>query len=140
VVLKFAKLTHPDAISSSFPSPSSIGAMTAQTKSGVILGTMAYMSPETATGRPVDARRHIFSLGTILYEKLTGNRAFHGETDIGTMAAVLRESAGGGARSGRHTPQLLNRSSIISLEKEAEKRLQSARDPVFGPGKLVRRG
>jgi serine/threonine protein kinase len=56
---------------------------------------MAYMSHGTATGRPVDGRNHFFSLGTILYEMLAGNRAFRNETDIGTMTAVLRESTGG---------------------------------------------
>jgi serine/threonine protein kinase len=65
---------------------------------------MAYMSPEQLRLDRSNARSGSFSLGTILYEMLRGNRAFRGETDIGTMTAVLRESTGGDARSGRHTP------------------------------------
>ncbi len=60
------------------------------TKPGVILGTAAYMSPEQATGRPVDKRADIWAFGCILYECLTGNRAFPGDTVTESLAAILR--------------------------------------------------
>src|SRR6516162_2265687 len=63
----------------------------AETAAGVILGTAAYMSPEQAAGRPVDGRSDIFSLGLVLYEILSGQRAFGGETPISTVAAILHK-------------------------------------------------
>src|SRR5258707_629124 len=60
-----------------------------QTQAGVILGTAAYMSPEQAEGKPADARSDIFSFGLVLYEVLSGRRAFVGETSVSTIAAIL---------------------------------------------------
>ena len=60
------------------------------TQPGVILGTAAYMSPEQAKGRPVDKRADIWAFGCILYECLTGKRAFPGDTVTESLAAVLR--------------------------------------------------
>ena len=60
------------------------------TRAGVILGTAAYMSPEQARGKPVDKRTDIFAFGSVLYELLTGKRAFEGETITETIAAVLK--------------------------------------------------
>jgi eukaryotic-like serine/threonine-protein kinase len=64
---------------------------TTQTREGVIVGTVAYMSPEQAEGRSVDTRSDIFSFGSVLYEMLTGQRAFHGETTMSTLSAIIRE-------------------------------------------------
>ena len=63
--------------------------MTAGTAAGVILGTAAYMSPEQARGKAVDKRADIWAFGAVLYEMLTGRRAFGGETVSDTLAAVL---------------------------------------------------
>jgi eukaryotic-like serine/threonine-protein kinase len=63
------------------------------TEAGVILGTTAYMSPEQAKGRPTDKRSDAWAFGCVLYEMLTGARAFHGENDSETLAAVLRDDA-----------------------------------------------
>jgi serine/threonine protein kinase/tetratricopeptide (TPR) repeat protein len=63
----------------------------AQTQVGAILGTVPYMSPEQAEGKPVDARSDIFSFGLVLYEMLSGQRAFAGDSPITTLAAILRE-------------------------------------------------
>ncbi|MBK5291248.1 MAG: protein kinase [Acidobacteriia bacterium] len=65
--------------------------LSALTEAGMIVGTAAYMSPEQAEGKPVDERSDIFSFGTVLYEMLSGRRAFHRDTQIATLAAVLRD-------------------------------------------------
>jgi eukaryotic-like serine/threonine-protein kinase len=62
-----------------------------QTQAGTLLGTACYMSPEQAQGRPVDARSDIFSFGAVLYELVTGNQAFRGESMVGTLASILRD-------------------------------------------------
>jgi serine/threonine-protein kinase len=62
----------------------------AMTAVGMILGTAAYMSPEQAKGKPADKRSDIWAFGCVLYEMLTGNRAFHGEDVSDTLAAILR--------------------------------------------------
>jgi eukaryotic-like serine/threonine-protein kinase len=62
-----------------------------ETRVGVVVGTAAYMSPEQAEGLPVDGRTDIFSLGAVLYEMLTGRRAFEGGSELGLLTAVLRE-------------------------------------------------
>jgi serine/threonine protein kinase len=64
---------------------------TFQTKKGIIVGTCAYMSPEQAQGLSTDARSDVFSFGSVLYEMLTGNRAFAGNTGLSTMAAILHQ-------------------------------------------------
>jgi serine/threonine protein kinase len=61
------------------------------TEEGTIVGTVGYMSPEQAEGKPVDARSDIFSFGSVLYEMLSGQRAFQGESKASTIAAILRE-------------------------------------------------
>src|SRR5262249_27796503 len=64
------------------------------TEPGLVLGTLGYMSPEQVRGKPVDARSDIFSLGAVLYEMITGQRAFQGETAADTMTSILtREPA-----------------------------------------------
>ena len=66
--------------------------LTTITRSGTVLGTVAYMAPEQLRGKPVDHRSDIFSVGAILYEMLSGRRAFRGETEVDTITAVLRET------------------------------------------------
>ena len=59
------------------------------TERGAVMGTTPYMSPEQAEGKPTDARSDVFSFGAVLYEMVTGRRAFDGETKMATLAAIL---------------------------------------------------
>jgi len=73
--------------------PSGDATMTAvATRAGIVMGTAAYMSPEQAEGRPVDARSDIFSFGAVFYEMLAGQRAFTGSSDIGVITSILRDT------------------------------------------------
>jgi len=99
-----------------------------ETAAGAILGTAAYMSPEQATGRPVDARSDIFSLGLVLYEMLSGRRAFSGETSISTIAAILYEEPRPLKEVAPQTPRDLDRIVSRCIRKEPDQRFQSAVD------------
>ncbi len=91
------------------------------TRAGVILGTAAYMSPEQAKGKPVDKRADIFAFGAVLYELLTGKRAFEGETITETIAAVLKSEPDWG-RLPSDTPWRIKELLDDSLQKEVRDR------------------
>jgi eukaryotic-like serine/threonine-protein kinase len=102
------------------------------TTPGVLLGTMAYLSPEQAQGRPADARSDIFSLGLVFYEMLTGARAFARGSMVETLNAILKEDAEEmRAASGSTIPTSLERIVRRCLEKDPDERFQSARDLAF---------
>jgi serine/threonine protein kinase/tetratricopeptide (TPR) repeat protein len=102
-----------------------------QTEPGTIMGTAGYMSPEQVKGLPVDHRSDIFSFGTILYELLSGKRAFKRETNAETMAAIMRDEPPELSESGRNISPALDRIVKHCLEKDRDHRFQSARDIAF---------
>jgi Tol biopolymer transport system component/tRNA A-37 threonylcarbamoyl transferase component Bud32 len=103
-------------------------AVAAETEDGTVVGTAAYMSPEQVRGGAVDARSDLFSLGTILYEMLTGGSPFTRETDAETMTAILKADA---PPLPPDVPPALARIVARCLEKTREMRFQSARDLAF---------
>jgi Tol biopolymer transport system component len=121
-----AKLTQPDtSVHSSLPT------MTHATEAGVVMGTAGYMSPEQVRGIAVDPRSDIFSFGAILYEILSGKRAFHGETTADTMSAILKEDPTDLSETGRNVSPALERIVQHCLEKNPESRFHSASDIAF---------
>jgi len=119
-------LDTPTAIGGSM-APTVAGA----TDRGTILGTLGYMAPEQLRGRPVDHRADIFSFGAILYETLSGRRAFHGETSADTISAILNHDPPELAATSRNIPPVLERLVRHCLEKNPEERFQSARDIAY---------
>ncbi|MDQ2870613.1 MAG: protein kinase, partial [Acidobacteriota bacterium] len=101
------------------------------TEPGVILGTVGYMSPEQVRGEPADQRSDIFAFGAILYEMLTGQRAFRRDTLVETMTAILKEERPPLSESGRKIPAELVRLVDHCLEKNPQERFQSAGDIAF---------
>ena len=115
----------------------SIANMTTQTRSGSLLGTIAYMSPEQLRGKAVDHRTDIFSFGAIFYEMLTGKRAFAGETQVDTMTLILKEDPPEMIREGQDIPAAFEQVVRHGLEKDPENRFQSARDLAFALSTLA---
>jgi Tol biopolymer transport system component len=125
-----AKLTEA-AQGSDGPLTTATAAATPNTTPGVVLGTVGYMSPEQVRGLPADHRSDIFALGAMLYEMLSGQRAFRGETPADTMGAILSV----------HPPELDGEHGQVSptlarivhrcLEKAATVRFQTASDLAF---------
>src|SRR5262249_24519318 len=101
------------------------------TDPGTVLGTVGYMSPEQVRGWPVDARSDLFSLGCVLYEMVTGHRAFARETAAEAQVAILHEAPPECAASGKLIPLEVERILRHCLEKNPEQRFQSARDLAF---------
>lgn len=105
--------------------------LTTITKHGAVIGTVAYMAPEQLRGKTVDHRSDIFSFGAILYEMLTGIRAFKGETEVDTMTAVLREEPPNTNLDQAAIPAAYQEIVRHCVEKEPENRFQSAKDLAF---------
>jgi serine/threonine protein kinase/Tol biopolymer transport system component len=98
---------------------------------GTVVGTAGYMSPEQVRGAAIDCRTDIFSFGTVLYEMLTGVRAFKRDTTAETMTAILHDDPPEAPPDGRPLPPALDRIVHHCLEKAPEQRFQSARDLAF---------
>jgi eukaryotic-like serine/threonine-protein kinase len=101
-----------------------------------VLGTVGYMSPEQVRGKPADHRSDIFSFGCVLYEMLTGERAFKGDSAVETMNAILKEDPPDLSAMTTGIPSALDRIVRHCLEKRPAERFQSARDLAFDLGSL----
>ncbi len=119
-----AKLTQVEAAPDS-------ATMTVQSEAGKVLGTVGYMSPEQVRGKPADARSDLFALGAIIYEMLTGKRAFHGDTSADTMTAILTKDPPEFGSANAQVSPALDRIVRHCLEKSPDERFQSARDVAF---------
>src|SRR5215472_13653129 len=123
-----AKVTRPEKSSVHV---SVVSTTPAGTEPGVVMGTVGYMSPEQVRGQPTDARSDIFSFGAILYEMLSGKRAFQGGSPVETMSAILKEDPPELSATGKNMPPGVERIVRHCLEKSREERFHSARDLAF---------
>jgi serine/threonine protein kinase len=123
-----AKLT---GVANTELSQTSIPTRRVDTDPGKVMGTVGYMSPEQVKGRPVDHRSDIFSFGAILYEMISGRRAFHGESPAETMSAILREDPPDLSATNGSVSPALERVINHCLEKNPEERFHSASDLAF---------
>jgi len=121
-----AKLTQPQA-----SSESNAPTMERATNPGVVMGTAGYMAPEQVRGQVADHRADIFALGAILYEMLCGTRAFQRPTSAETMTAILKEEPPSISQAVASAPPALQRVVHRCLEKNPERRFQSASDLAF---------
>ena len=122
-----AKLTGADSGQSQAEAPT----RRVNTDPGMVMGTIGYMSPEQVRGKPADHRSDIFSFGAILYEMLSGRRAFRGESTADTISAILREDPPELSSTNRGINPALERVVNHCLEKSPEERFNSARDLAF---------
>jgi eukaryotic-like serine/threonine-protein kinase len=122
-----AKLTHTEESGQATSLPTA----TQGTEPGVVMGTLGYMSPEQVRGKPADARSDIFSFGAILYEMLSGRRAFRGDSAADTMSAILKEDPPDLSVTNQNVPPGLERIVRHCLEKSPAQRFHSAHDLGF---------
>jgi Tol biopolymer transport system component len=123
-----AKLIQPEAAASQ---QTSIPTASVGTEPGVVMGTAGYMSPEQVKGQPADHRSDIFSFGAILYEMLSGRRAFKGGSAVETMSAILKEDPPDLSEINKNLSPGLDRLVRHCLEKAPAQRFQSARDLAY---------
>jgi hypothetical protein len=102
-----------------------------RTDPGTVMGTVGYMSPEQVRGEATDARSDIFAFGTILYEMLSGRRAFQGGSSVETLNAILKDEPAELPRAEREVPPALERIVRRCLEKSPDERFRSAHDLAF---------
>jgi Tol biopolymer transport system component len=117
-----AKLTVPESVDAT---------VTRQTIAGVVMGTAGYMSPEQVRGEKIDQRSDIFSFGAVLYEALSGQRAFEGRSGADVASAILKEDPPDRLTKERDIPAALDRIVRHCLEKNPEDRFQSSCDLAF---------
>jgi WD40 repeat protein/tRNA A-37 threonylcarbamoyl transferase component Bud32 len=96
--------------------------LTVRTEPGMVMGTAGYMSPEQAEGKPVDARSDVFSFGSVLYEMLSGRKAFKGDSAASTLVAILHDDP---APLGDEVPRDLERIVTLCLRKDPARRWHS---------------
>jgi Tol biopolymer transport system component len=120
-----AKLTQPDEAN---VAEATTRGGTVRSRPGAVVGTAGYMSPEQAAGEPADVRSDVFSVGVVLYEMVTGQRAFAGSSSAETLAAVLRDEPKLPSEIVPGVPKELERIVERCLRKDPERRFQSMRD------------
>ena len=126
-------------LSKSSPSPAAGDrTVTVQTTPGVVLGTVGYMAPEQVRGLTADTRSDLFSFGVMLYEMLSGKRAFQGVTAADTMSSILKDDPPELTEANRNVPQALEWIVRHCLEKNPQQRFQSAHDLAFDLEQLSR--
>jgi eukaryotic-like serine/threonine-protein kinase len=103
----------------------------ASTEPGTVMGTVGYMSPEQVRGRPADQRSDIFSFGAVLYEMLSGERAFRGDSAAETMAAIAQKDPPALSEPSGRFPPAVERLLRHCLEKRPEERFDTAHDLAF---------
>ncbi len=101
------------------------------TQPGVVLGTMGYMAPEQVRGRAADKRSDLFAFGTLLYEMVSGQRAFRGDSAADTITAILTKDPPDLSQTNKEIHPGLDRIVRHCLEKNPEERFESARDVAF---------
>src|SRR5262249_31020844 len=101
------------------------------TEPGVVMGTVGYMAPEQVKGLLADPRSDIFSFGAVLYEMLSGRRAFRGDSAVETMSAILNEDPPDLLQTNKNLSPGLERLVRHCLEKSPSQRFQSARDLAY---------
>jgi len=116
-----AKLIEPSEVGPDQPTRTIL----AQTEEGTVVGTAPYMSPEQAQGEPIDARSDIFSFGAVLYEMVTGKKAFHGDTRASVMASILKDEPKPARALVDSLPRELERIILRCLRKDLDRRSQS---------------
>ena len=109
-----------------------------RTRAGLVVGTPAYMSPEQASGKSIDARSDIFSFGAVLYEMLAGRQPFEGDTDLDRLHAIVHRPTPPLAKSCLDLPVGLRMTVEKALEKDPAERYQSMRDLVVDLRRLIR--
>jgi serine/threonine protein kinase/predicted Zn-dependent protease len=122
-----AKLTDPESGGDEAKTDVSLAPPDFETRTGIVLGTVNYMSPEQARGQKVDGRSDLFSLGVVLYELITGRRPFGGETWHHTIVAITDAEPPPIARDVRGAPAALQEIIDRALAKDRERRYQTAR-------------
>ena len=123
-----AKLTQPEP---ALAGASEMATTPSQTLPGLVLGTVGYMAPEQVRGLNADHRSDIFALGAVLYEMLSGMRAFTGASPMDAMTAILKEEPPDLPLAERHIPPALGRIVMRCLEKSPAARFKSADDLAF---------
>jgi len=118
--------------------PSADADLRTVTRAGMVLGTVAYMSPEQARGAELDTRSDLFSLGVVLYEMLTGRQPFTGETVSHVIVAILEQEPAPPSHPGRDTPAEIDRILRRTMEKEPDARYPTAKELQIDLDRLKR--
>ena len=122
-LLDFGLASHPDAATHDI---TALGRLEPVTHTGTIAGTLPYMAPEQIEGRPVDSRTDIFAFGAVLYEMLTGRRAFGGSTQAALVGSILRDDPPSLRAADPASSAALERVVRKCLERNPDARWQSA--------------